>query len=389
MTMESGSQSWQKIPSGIAALAALILISNSDSSVATIAAYILVVVDIVLGVAKSRAVNLISLKYDEMAARLPLLEAEVKGAEHPTHSLRMIGKSNLPIWSHQINDCIDISTAEMNELAQRFSGIVGNLRAIMSDGKSHDSHDEVSIEQIKERLESISTALVKLVNMRKESQQEISDLKGFTGQLEAMARDVGSIAEQTNLLALNAAIEAARAGESGRGFSVVADEVRNLAHRSGQIASDIIASVVKVNERFGHMAQKSTVNAEVESRLISDAEDNIQFVTLQHEKTKSERDEGAEHLAELSSSISHEIEQALVSMQFQDRVSQILDHVKGNLSELSHLIEDHKNLDVEGFLKKMAGEYTTTSEREAHRKLTGVEVAKSPKKADDGDVVFF
>jgi hypothetical protein len=63
--------------------------------------------------------------------------------------------------------------------------------------------------------------------------------------------------------------------------------------------------------------------------------------------------------------------------------------VKGNLSELSHLIEDHENLDVEGFLKKMAGEYTTTSEREAHRKLTGAEVAKSAKKADDGDIVFF
>ncbi len=304
---------------------------------------------------------------------------------HSTHSLQMIGSSNLPIWAHQVSDCIEISTTEMNELTQRFATIVSDLHTIVA---SESNVNELSMGEIKQRLDSISAALTQLVDMRKESQKEIEQLSAFTGKLEEMARDVGSIAEQTNLLALNAAIEAARAGESGRGFSVVADEVRNLANRSGQIATAIIDNVVKVNGQFNQMESQSTSSAEIEGKLIEDAGNNIQVVIEQHEQTKQQRDAGAENLEKLSGGITQDIEGALVSMQFQDRVSQILHHVNQNLSELSKQIEDHENLDIESFLEKMAGEYTTTSEREAHKKFTGKDAASSEDKADDGDVVF-
>ncbi|MBN4079276.1 hypothetical protein JYT26_01410 [Beggiatoa alba] len=298
----------------------------------------------------------------------------------------MIGNHNMPIWAHQINDCINISTTAINDLTQRFSGIVNDLHSIVS-GKI--GNDELSIAEIKERLDNISSTLVKLVKMRKESQQEITELASFTEKLDAMARDVGSIAEQTNLLALNAAIEAARAGESGRGFAVVADEVRSLANRSGGIAADIIASVTKVNEQFSHMSDKFSVNSEIEKNLITVAGEHIQAVISQHEETRKERDEGAEHLVQFSSNITLEIENALVSMQFQDRVSQILGHVERNMSDLSEQIEDHQNLDIEVFLEKMAGEYTTTSEREVHKKLTGNKSTENNQESNEGDVVFF
>ena len=109
----------------------------------------------------------------------------------------------------------------------------------------------------------------------------------------------------------------------------------------------------------------------------------------QYEETRKDRDEGAECLAQFSSNIKLEIENALVSMQFQDRVSQILGHVKNNMKELSQMIEDHQNLDIESFLEKMAKEYTTTSERDAHRKLTGTDTPETPKESGEGEVVFF
>ena len=137
---------------------------------------------------------------------------------------------------------------------------------------------EEELDNAVKSLEKLSYEVTTFVEIENELSNELSNLKNDADQVKNVLDVIKDIAEQTNLLALNAAIEAARAGEHGRGFAVVADEVRKLAERTQKSLTEIDISVSTIVQAINDVSEKISNNATNIENLASisgDVEDKI------------------------------------------------------------------------------------------------------------------
>ena len=219
------------------------------------------------------------------------------------------------------------SVAEKAENADRLA--VGGLS--MSDSNLNQMH------HLKDTVQAIAAS--------------VSDLTNETGQIVNAAQVIDEIAEQTNLLALNAAIEAARAGEQGRGFAVVADEVRQLALRT-QTATKEIHNIIK------GLQQRSKDAIETAERGREGAEDGLQKV-MESESMFKQTSEAMSEIAQMTLQMAAAVEeQAQVSEDINQQIENInvlsthcserVGETNEKVDQLSKVSEEMKEL-VAGF----------------------------------------
>lgn len=160
-------------------------------------------------------------------------------AKHLTESMSNVERSS----QSQSEAASNMASAveEMSGSIHQVADNTNEVRAISENSKVLANHGKDVVQQVVSDMSSITQAVVNTA-------KTIQELGVKSDQIQDIVKSIKEIADQTNLLALNAAIEAARAGEQGRGFAVVADEVRNLAEKTRKSTQEIARMTEEIRE---------------------------------------------------------------------------------------------------------------------------------------------
>jgi methyl-accepting chemotaxis protein len=279
----------------------------------------------------------------------------------------------LPIWARQIETSRRQTEDAVVSLSDRFSGIAQRLDAALGRDEGVGRQDVSAQMRDSERdLKLVMDALRAIQKSRDELANEIRGLAAYTEDVRSMASEVESIAFQTNVLALNAAIEAAHAGERGKGFAVVAHEVRALSNAARDTGKRITQKATLISEALIKISKTSEIVAQRDQREVASSEANIGAVLDRFTQSTSQFAETAQRSMEQSRAIKGEVEESLVQLQFQDRVSQILNQVVSSIGQMTDWAGSDvapPDADQREQIARMVGSYATEEQRRNHQGL--------------------
>lgn len=225
--------------------------------------------------------------------------------------------------------------AESNEISKQFSG----KAVVDNEGRERASLSSVLTRAL-QLLKEMTEMLEENSRLNVEYSRSIEAILENTATINKITEDIQYISDQTNLLALNAAIEAARAGEHGRGFSVVAEEVRKLSDRTNQASSDITQIVGKVNDSVAEISRSLTNNLEKTRSKKESVDSAVQSLMSSAKDSTAVFSKLVEGAVVSSESVAHNIDQIIMSLQFQDVTRQEIEAAMSPLRQIGSIAED-------------------------------------------------
>ena len=291
----------------------------------------------------------------------------------------------LPLWTRQIEVVKTQSTEAITQLADSFAEIHQQLGAVLDGQQAYSQHNVVELlARGRDDLSLMLQGLRESMALKKHLFSKIKEITGFSDELKSMAANVSHVASQTNLLALNAAIEAARAGDAGRGFAVVADEVRKLSTMSDDTGKKIAARTEAVVNGMQDMAQVAEHFSAEEDRAMKESEAIIGQVLEVFSESVGYLVQTTEQFEQEGKAVQQRIEQVMVSLQFQDRISQILGHIADDQTRLQEVVATGSKIPAPAiWLGQLSSTYTTLEQQALHE---GKQVHQPDESAD---ITFF
>lgn len=299
--------------------------------------------------------------------------------------------TTLPLIGRHVETARQKTEDEITALTTRFAGLEQELRnaAALDLGTGESA---AAFVDSRRQLGDVINTMRELMDARRGVTRAVATLETHAQELSRMADGIVQVSEQINILALNAAIEAARAGEHGRGFSVVADEVRALAGRSGKTGAEMVDRIRKFHDSIRSVNETVDRSGQDEEQWIERATGTVHGVVETLEEITAHLQQGTEGLLQTNARIAAEISEIMVSLQFQDRVSQILSQACESMSDLEQCLsacEDELRQEgapdpqrLRSFKEALPKRYTTAEQHSNHYgSAQGFDA--------DGDVTFF
>ncbi len=264
--------------------------------------------------------------------------------------------------------------------ARQAMELLEGTQGAASDGIPQSLKDFIQVSD--ERLNKMADEVVRVADLSVNMVRELDGVQNRTQAIDGFLLDVEKLADQTSLLALNADIEAARVGEHGRGFSVVASEVRRLSKRSHEFSDRIRVHLKEVrtglSKTYGDMRTLSAADMEHALKIKED----VISLTRSLEGKNREVAETVSRINEISKEIAQDVQNVVVSLQFQDITSQKLSGMLEPMDELRrmlfHLMQETVNLD-KNLLRNLPGNENWLSRmRETTNSETEAKLTKDP-----------
>jgi methyl-accepting chemotaxis protein len=245
--------------------------------------------------------------------------------------------SQLATTSEQITRGSQVQSEAASSTAAAVEEITVSINSVAANTEEVRKMSDLSLQQTRHGNESVTAMIGEIHSVQEAVNQIAGSVKEFvesTRAIAGMTQQVKDIADQTNLLALNAAIEAARAGEQGRGFAVVADEVRKLAEKSAQSASEIDKVTNALNQKSSHV--EATVQGGLRSLLAT--QEHVERVSAVLTEAGESVTKSSSGVSDIASSVS---EQSLASTEIARNVEKI-----AQMSEENHAAVNSNTRDI-------------------------------------------